>query len=113
MDCTLVEAMTDVPLELQPLEYARSAPSFEKPLLDLVDTPVSSCCCIHSQIPQNIVVLRVVFFEVELESPGSVLAAGQEAGLVRVDLQACFREEVSQCAVCQNGLPCHIVRVMA
>ena len=113
MDCTLVDAMTDVPLELQPLQYASSSSSFEKSLLDLSDTPMSTSCGINSQIPHDIVVLRIVFFEMKLESPCSFLAAGQKAGLVRVDLQACFREEFTKRAVCQDGLPSHIIRVMA
>ena len=113
MDCTLVGAMTDVPLELQPLQNTSSPPSFEKPLLDLSDTTVSASSSINSQVPQNIVMLRIVFFEMKLQSTGSFLAAGQTAGLVSVDLQARFSEEPSERSVGQDGLPSNIIRITA
>ena len=113
MDGTFVDAVADVPLQLQPLEDAGSAPSFQKALLDLGDSAMPARCCVHPQVSQDIVVLGIMLLKVSLERPGRLFAAGNEASLVSVDLEARRVEQVPQGPISQNGFPGDIVRISA
>ena len=112
MNGAFVNAVTDVPLQLQLLENARSASTFEKSLLDLSDPSMPTSCGVNPQVSQDVVVLGIMLLKVGLKRPGRFLAAGNEAGLVRVDLEARRHEQFPQGPIGQL-LSGHVVRISA
>ena len=111
MDGALVKPETDVPLQLEAEENASPPSPFEESLLDLCNPSVASSSGIHSQIPEDIVVLRVLISHQNLKGLGCLFAAGDEPSLIRVDFQSSLSEVLPQGAVRQDCLSCDIVRI--
>ena len=91
-----VQPVFDAGIELEAHHDPSPASALEVSLLDLCDPSPFGVRGVNAKVSEDIVVLRVPWLQVDVQGFGGLLAAGDEPGFVRVDLESSLLQTLLQ-----------------
>ena len=113
MNGSSMQPVFDAGIELEAHHDPSSASALEVSLLDLCDPSPLGVCGVNAKVSKNIVVLRIPWLQVDVQGFCGLLAAGEEPGFLRVDLESSLLKALLQGAESQDGFTGNIVRIPA